>query len=182
MKRTPIRRTKPLRQRRREGADTERESKPWAVALVSATLRPLRSGTMDGGTSGQAAPKLEPYRDAALLEMARGRPCLLMVPAVCSHRVDTVVAAHSNLAEHGKGLARKADDCYSAWGCACCHVWLDQGKAGAARKESTFMEAHARQVLAWRLVVLDNAEPERFRNAARRALERLGATPLGAAT
>lgn len=181
MKRTALKRKTPLRQRRREGADTEREPKPWAVALASATLRPLTPGRMGGGTSGEAAPKSEAYRDPALLEMARDRPCLLMVPAVCSHRVDTTVACHSNLSIHGKGGARKADDHYSVHGCACCHLWLDTSKALGAIKEVAFMTGHARQVLAWRLIALDPDEPERFRRAARRALERLGATPLGEA-
>ena len=131
-----------------------------------------------GGETRAAAPKSEPDRDPALLEMARGRPCLLMIPAICSHRTDTVVAAHSNLPEHGKSMSRKADDHYSAGSCFACHSWLDQSKAAAAQKLTAFMEAHARQVLAWRLIAMDAAEPERFRRAARRALERLNATPL----
>jgi hypothetical protein len=115
-----------------------------------------------------------------ILRWARGRPCLLMVPAVCTHRVDQTVACHSNLGIHGKSLGRKADDVYTVWGCSAgCHFWLDVGKARAQDKEAAFMTAHARQVLAWRLVAMDPNEPERFRKAARRALERLNATPLG---
>jgi hypothetical protein len=170
-----MKRYAPLRQRRKDGPDTEREVKPMAF-----TPRPAGAprGTYSGGTSA-AVPKAEAYRDPVLLEMARGRPCLLMVPGMCSHRVDTVAAAHSNLSIHGKGGARKADDCYTAWGCAACHIlWLDQGRAPAAAKEAVFMEAHARQVLAWRLIAQDPQEPERFRAAARRALERLNATPV----
>lgn len=163
---------------RREGADVEREVKPWAATLAGATLKPLQVATYAGGTAA-AQPKSEPYRDQALLEMARGRPCLLMVPAVCNHRLDTTAAAHSNLSVHGKAGGRKADDCYTVWACASCHIpWLDQGKAAANVKEQAFMEAHARQVLAWRLIALDQAEPERFRRAASRALEHLNATPL----
>jgi hypothetical protein len=158
-----------------------RKARPWSASSTRArwrTVRPLVRGTYAGGTTAPA-PKTEAYRDPALLEMARGRPCLLMVPGLCSHRVDTVVAAHSNLSIHGKAGARKADDCFSAWGCAVCHLWLDQGKARAQDKEAAFALAHARQVLAWRLVAMDASEPERFRKAARRALERLNATPIG---
>jgi hypothetical protein len=132
----------------------------------------------------EAVPKTAPYRDAVLLEMARDRPCLLMIPAQCSHRTDTTVAAHSNFAEHGgKGKNRRADDCFSVWSCEACHIrWLDQpighGGPTKAQKEAAFMAAHSRQVLAWRVIATDQAEPERFRRAARRALERLGATPL----
>jgi len=169
-------RTKPIRQRRREGADVERSDKPWAVALASATLRPLTPGRIGGSTSGVAVEKTEAYRDPALLEMARGRPCLLLVPGACTHRVDQTVACHSNLSIHGKAGARKADDCYSVHGCAGCHSWLDQGKAPATQKEVAFMAAHARQVLAWRVIAADPGEPARFRRAACRALERLNAS------
>lgn len=151
------------------------------AANLRALCQPTRSlhrGTYTGGTAPAAA-KPEPYRDGTLLEMARGQPCLLMVPGLCSHRTDTTVAAHSNLQEHGKGMSRKADDCYTAWGCAACHLWLDQGKARAADKLAVFVAAHARQVLAWRLIVQDPAQPERFRRAAQRALQHLNATPIG---
>jgi hypothetical protein len=136
-----------------------------------------------GGDLGGPVPKPEArYVDKALTDMAKDRPCLLMVPAICNHRTDTTVACHSNWAEHGgKGARRKADDTYTVWGCNACHYWLDFGKARAQDKESAFMLAHARQVLAWRLVALDASEPERFSAAVRRELERLNATPLGEA-
>jgi hypothetical protein len=174
MKRTPMKRTTPLRQRRHEGADIVREERPRALVP---TVLPLVRGTYAGGTA-VAAPKSEPYRDRALLDMAAGRPCLLLVPGICNHRQDTTVACHSNLGVHGKAGARKADDHFTCWGCAACHRWLDQGRADAFLKETAFMQAHLSQVLAWRQIAADAGEPERFRRAARRALERLNATPL----
>lgn len=179
-----MKRSKPLKRTafrtiRKAGPDVTYEPKPWALAVVG-TLRPLRMGTYAGSTTGPA-PKTEPQRNAVLLEMARGRPCLILVPGLCNHRLDTTVACHSNSSRHGKAGARKADDQYTVWGCAACHLWLDTSKAEASRKEDTFMVAHARQVLAWRLIAMDHNEPERFRKAARWALERLDATPLGAA-
>lgn len=147
------------------------------MAAMAASVRPRAS--VSGGTTTGPVLKSQAYRDPALLEMARGRPCLLMLPAVCTHRVDQTVACHSNLSIHGKAGARKADDCYVVFGCAACHFWLDFGKASAAHKERAFMEAHARQVLAWRLIACDSKEPERFRRAARSALERLDASPAG---
>lgn len=141
----------------------------------------LRHSVM-GGSTRAAAPKTKPYRDRVLLAMAENRSCLLLVPAVCSHRTDQTVSAHSNLGIHGKAKNRKADDCYSAWSCAACHRWLDQpiGHYGPTRdqKAQAFMQAHLRQVLAWHQIATDPTEPERFRRAARRALERLNATPL----
>lgn len=200
MKRTPMkRRTKPMRQRRREGADVEREPKPRAVPTLTdpqiafhkgmsesgaftlaAAVRALRRGTYAGSTSG-AAPKTAAYRDRALLDMAENRPCLLLVPGICNHRTDSTVACHSNLGIHGKAGARKADDQFSVWGCNACHIWLDtDSKAPATLKERVFMEAYLRQVLAWRQVAASR-EPERFRRAARRALAHLNASPIGAA-
>lgn len=168
------------RQSEAERRQAREQEKNRNMAALVGSMRPLRAGTYAGGTT-VPAPKTEAYRDTALLEMARGRQCLLMVPAVCSHRIDTVVACHSNWGCHGKAGARKADDCYSVFGCAACHSWLDQGKADAVLKEMAFMQAHLLQVLAWRQIAADQAEPERFRRAARRALDRLNATPLGEA-
>lgn len=162
---------------RTEWLERQAADKEARRAVLCQPGRGLHRGTYAGETAA-AAPKTEARRNPALLAMARGRPCLLMVPAACGHRVDTVVAAHSNLPEHGKAMSRKADDCYSAWACFACHTWLDTGKAPASQRAAAFMTAHARQVLAWRLVAMDPAEPERFRRAARWALEQLNATPI----
>jgi hypothetical protein len=108
-----------------------------------------------------------------LLEMARGRPCLLCITDVCMGRVETVVACHSNLAIHGKGGARKADDHYSVWGCMSCHRWLDQGPATADEKALAFTLAHVDQMNEWRRIAADPSEPERVRRAAGWALEQL---------
>lgn len=169
MKRTGFR-----RRLRPDGPTAPREVKPWAAALAGSTVRPLRAASY-AGTTTAPAPKTEPYRDQALLDMAENRPCLLLVPGCCNHRVDTTVACHSNLGQHGKGERRKADDCYSVWGCAACHRWLDQpiGHDGPTyeQKRDVFLQALERQKEAWRQVAASN-EPERFRRAARRALER----------
>jgi hypothetical protein len=172
MKSTPMRRQKPLRQRRREGADVETDGpKPWAAALSASTVRPLRAASYTGGTA--PAPKTSAYRDPALLEMARDRPCLLLVPGICNHRVDTTVAAHSNQSCHGKAGARKADDLFSCWSCAACHSWLDSSRADAFLKIRAFTEAHVRQIMAWKQIAADASEPARFRRAAARAVEAL---------
>jgi hypothetical protein len=140
--------------------------------------RAITPGSYAGATA-EAAPKSEPYRDPVLLELARGRPCLLCRPGgcICSH--GSTVACHSNLGIHGKAKGRKADDCYTVWGGDTAHYWLDFGKADRAMKTERFLIAHANQVLAWRLIAADPKEPERFRAAARRALERLNATTIG---
>ena len=155
----------------KEQREAEREA---TRAVLLAGSRGLHRGIYAGTTA--AAPKSEPYRSPALLEMARGRPCLLLVPGVCSRRTDTTVACHQNM---GKGMATKQSDEKSVWGCVACHTWYDQGPAPREQKRAVFMASHSLQVFAWREVATDPAEPERFRRAARAALERLNATPIG---
>ena len=165
--------------KKRQPADREAEKEARRAALLTGA-RGLHRGTYAGGVVA-SAPKPVPWRCPTLLDMARDRPCLMLVPGICNHRTDTTVAAHSNWGEHGKAKGRKADDCYSAWCCAACHTWLDQGGAPAGQKRAAFMAAHARQVLAWRQIATDPTEPARYRRAALAALERLGATAFGAA-
>lgn len=122
------------------------------------------------------------HRNAHLLAMAAGRPCLLRAPGVICAPPDTTVACHSNRPEHGKAGARKADDQYTVWGCFACHFWLDQGRADGDLKALTFMRAHADQVLAWRAIVMDPAQPPKDRTAAAWALHLLNATPAAPAS
>jgi len=63
-------------------------------------------------------------RQPKLLALARGQACVM-----CGAQDDTVVAAHSNLLEHGKGRGLKAHDGMTAWLCNRCHFELDQGAA-----------------------------------------------------
>ena len=131
----------------------------------------------------RAVAKTEPKRNRALLDMARGEGCLLRVPGVCTGDKATTVACHSNWAEHGKAGARKADDCYSVWGCAACHQWLDQGKAHHQEKRRVWDGAFAWQRDIWIQITagLLDATPKE-RKAAQWALDQLAATPKGAET
>lgn len=119
------------------------------------------------------------HENRHLLDMAQGMPCLLRVPGVCNRDPDTTVAAHSNWQQHGgKGAHRKADDCYSVFGCSACHTWLDQGgTATKAEKQLAFLRAHADQVLIWRHIAADPRRPAADRKAAKWALDHLNATP-----
>jgi hypothetical protein len=182
MKRSqPLRRTGFKRRQRADAPVVEREPHPMAVIGIPTSIPSLHRGTYGGSTAGPA-PKTEPYRDAVLLEMARGRPCLLCPAGECTCTPGSTVACHSNLSIHGKAKNRKPDDCYTVWGGREAHARLDQpiGHDGPTReqKAATFMAAHLKQVLAWREIAHDPAEPERFRRAAQRALQRLNATPL----
>ena len=119
--------------------------------------------------------KTTAHRNPHLLALARGKDCLMRVPGVCNHNPETVVAAHSNSAQHGKAGARKADDEYSVWACSACHSWFDQG-AGARNREiamRTFQSALLRQLREWVHIALDQQSKAKDRAAASWALEQL---------
>lgn len=61
-------------------------------------------------------------RNKKLLALAEDMPCVM-----CTNQDGTVVAAHSNLLEHGKGRGIKAHDGMTAWLCYQCHYEYDQG-------------------------------------------------------
>lgn len=62
------------------------------------------------------------FRNPRLLELARDQACV-----ACGLQNGTVVSAHSNLGDHGKGMGHKAHDGMVAWLCHGCHAELDQG-------------------------------------------------------
>lgn len=169
MKRTGFRPRSP----RREQRDPDR-----VRSVPSVTPGAFRAPQAVAAAPG-AAPKSAAHRNSHLRDMARGMPCLLRVPGVCTQDRATVVCCHSNLSIHGKAGARKADDQYSVWGCAACHRWLDAGPAPKAQKYSAFMAAHRNQVLEWRAIVLDSRSASRDRKAAQWALNLLNATSTG---
>lgn len=57
-----------------------------------------------------------------LLRLAEGQACVM-----CGRDDGTVVAAHSNELQFGKGMGTKAHDGASAWLCMHCHMGYDQG-------------------------------------------------------
>ena len=139
---------------------------------------PLRPATRRATYTNAGAPALQlakprALRNRALLDLAKDMPCLLRVPGVCHGGVDTTVACHSNWGIHGKAKARKADDCWSVWGCVACHRWLDQGTAPGDQKLSVFMAAMQLQTQQWTLISTSSARPQRDRLAAQWALDHL---------
>ena len=118
--------------------------------------------------------KQKAYRNRTLLDMARGRECLLRIPGVCNYNPETTVACHSNQSKHGKGAGLKASDQFSVWGCSDCHRALDQGNASREAKTLAFDVAHVRQVAQWVYIVKHSNESARFKKAAQEALDQLG--------
>lgn len=73
------------------------------------------------------------FRSKKLLKLAEGKPCVMC------HSTHGVVAAHSNLQEHGKGMGHKAHDGMIAWLCFSCHSEVDQGKNMSKAEKREFM-------------------------------------------
>ena len=148
---------------------------------VAHQVRPaVRRGTYAAPQPTAAIPKSPRREIPHLLAMARGRPCLFRIAGVCNRDPATTVAAHSNWSEHGKGMSRKADDCFSAWCCFACHLWLDSGPADGEIKKLAWLHAHLEQVGEWRAIASGLADgTPKNRAAAALALEHLNATPVG---
>ncbi len=74
------------------------------------------------------------YRNRKLLDLAKGQRCVM-----CSADDGTVVAAHSNLLEHDKGMGNKAHDGMTAWLCMRCHSEYDQGQKMSKEQKRDFI-------------------------------------------
>lgn len=126
------------------------------------------------------------FRSPKLLRDARDRSCLLAVPDVCCGDPATVVAAHANWSEYGKGKSIKAHDWASARGCMTCHRYLDQGPAPRETKKRLWYAAWVRQLADWKRrgiihtdMDLTNPDPREIAKAF--ADGRISLTPLVAA-
>lgn len=148
-------------------APVTRSKRPGVMARVIEAIKPQ--------------PKTVELRNPTLLQLARGMPCQLRILNVCNNDRATVVSCHSNWSDHGKAGARKADDCYTVWGCAACHRWLDQGNASGRLKRDVFMFAlKYRMRMAWKQIASDDVHwNDRERAAAQWALDNTIGIVLG---
>lgn len=74
------------------------------------------------------------YRSRKFLDLAKGQACVM-----CRSDDGTVVSAHSNLLEHGKGRGQKAEDSMCAWLCYACHTDYDQGNKMSREEKRDFI-------------------------------------------
>lgn len=79
------------------------------------------------------------HRSKALTQSARGEPCV-----GCGSEDGTVVWAHSNEMEHGKGKSIKAHDLLGNYLCFRCHTWYDTGPASRQEKREFFRQCYPR--------------------------------------
>ena len=87
-------------------------------------------------------PKRQYVRSKKLLSAYREIPC-----QNCGRDDGTVVAAHSNWAEHGKGRGIKASDDRCASLCSRCHSTLDQWfSMSGAEKKAMWLAAHEKTI------------------------------------
>ena len=61
-------------------------------------------------------------------EAANGEECTINSP-YCNYDPSTVVLAHANDYDSGKGMGKKGDDTAGVFACSACHDWYD-GRLG----------------------------------------------------
>ena len=79
------------------------------------------------------------FRSKALLETARGQLCTMRGPT-CNYDPATTVWAHSRRLSHGKGIGKKANDCFGAHLCSACHDLYD-GRTKANEYSRAYVDA-----------------------------------------
>jgi hypothetical protein len=81
------------------------------------------------------------YRNKKLLAHAKHSPRCFC----CGVSNDgTVVAAHANGSEYGKGMGQKAHDWAIAYVCYTCHTEIDQGQQTREERKDMWLRAHIR--------------------------------------
>lgn len=106
-----------------------------------------------------------PAPERRYLDACRGERCYLGILGVCRGDRETVVPAHANWGQYGKGMGLKAGHQYTVPACAECHYELDFGRLFSKDGKRAIWE---RAYVAW--------EPVRARKL--QAKQRPGSTVL----
>lgn len=92
-----------------------------------------------------------------LTKLARGQPCQVRIPQVCSGDPETVVAAHYRSISLGAGIGIKPQSWLTAHACAACHDAIDgRVKTNFTRTELRLM--HCEAVMRTLLVLVHRGE------------------------
>lgn len=86
-------------------------------------VKPSKIVPRPGSTPGTGRRDSGRINSPAIRDSAAGEECTLQIAGVCNGRTDTTVLCH--LPDESHGMARKADDISSAFGCDACHAVLD---------------------------------------------------------
>jgi hypothetical protein len=78
---------------------------------------------------------------------AKGQRCTFAIPGVCCFDPDRVVLCH--IRDEQKGVANKADDWSSAFGCDQCHEAIDQHRLSKEDELRTILRALQRTQRIW---------------------------------
>lgn len=115
------------------------------------------------------------YRDKDLLKLAQSEECLLNISRRClCGEGSTTVACHDNSLQSGKGMALKADDSRTVWGCYWCHCLLDQGLMEYEERQDAFKHAYERQIEEWKRIAQSPTMRPWKIEAAKRVLDHIG--------
>jgi Protein of unknown function (DUF1364) len=121
-------------------------------------------------------PKSPRQQNRALLDMARGKPCLIRSP-LCNDNPETTVACHGSGVANGKGMGYKVHDWLTVWGCSDCNHYTDAYSGATAEEKRRAWElGHVRQIIEWNKIMnqVNGQESNRDIEAALWALENLG--------
>lgn len=157
------------------GSGFARKTRERPILAFPAPIRQVAKTVIS--QSVNAIAKNPRYVDRHLLDMARGRPCLLQSP-ICNHDTETTVACHGAGVAAGKGMGYKVGDQLTVWGCSQCNHYTDAyGGATAAAKTAVFEAGYSRQLHAWQAIADDTAAPKRDRASAAAALAIVASRP-----
>lgn len=110
MKRTPMKRSAPLRNK----TPMQRTGTLRAASATKTTAPASRKRLK------AKRPKMTPIRRSA-----RGEVCTMLIPGICNGDPATTVLCHSNRLADGKGMGLKAPDTEACYACSACHDVLD---------------------------------------------------------
>ena len=91
-------------------------------------------------------PKMTPLRASA-----KGEDCTLNVAGVCNYDTTTTVLCHMPIVGEAGG-GQKCEDYCSAYGCNCCHDWIDN-RNGVHPYEERLFYAMRGIVRTWRRMI-----------------------------
>lgn len=82
---------------------------------------------------------------------AKGMPCMVRLPGICNHDMETTVLAHYRIGGYA-GMGIKPPDVLGAWACSACHDAVDRRTHQALERDYVRL-AHAEGVMRTQAVI-----------------------------